>query len=328
MSKFSLKYLTAAAVLMLSCSIFTVDSAWGRESNEDMHISSPLFDINDVWPEKETNPSIDPVGNTFTAPEATATVRRANKENKKAPEKLPFVMPPVNTPQDLVTSWGYGGRENLYNGIILKASSQGWPHSTHVALHPLLLKSLLACESGFDPTAVSYTGALGIAQITPDTARRFGLSWSGCRNPNQAIPVGVKVLAEKAKVVIDPGNYHKLMGLAPEQCLYASNVAKAYEKLGAPTPQQYWYLMLGAYNGGGGTILRAMSIAWKQGKDPREWSNLVGDPGNMSASPLYLACTDIYKGGAAGKYRELSAYPVKIINLYNKSVDQEYRISR
>lgn len=39
-----------------------------------------------------------------------------------------------------------------------------------------LLKALIATESGFDPAAVSPKGAIGLMQVTPATAARFGVS--------------------------------------------------------------------------------------------------------------------------------------------------------
>ena len=38
-----------------------------------------------------------------------------------------------------------------------------------------LLQALVAAESGFDPAAVSPKGAIGLMQVMPDTARRFGV---------------------------------------------------------------------------------------------------------------------------------------------------------
>jgi soluble lytic murein transglycosylase-like protein len=38
-----------------------------------------------------------------------------------------------------------------------------------------LLQALIATESGFDPLAVSPKGAVGLMQIMPDTAQRFGV---------------------------------------------------------------------------------------------------------------------------------------------------------
>ena len=38
-----------------------------------------------------------------------------------------------------------------------------------------LLQAVVAAESGFDPDAVSAKGAIGLMQVMPDTARRFGV---------------------------------------------------------------------------------------------------------------------------------------------------------
>jgi hypothetical protein len=40
---------------------------------------------------------------------------------------------------------------------------------------PLLVHSLIQVESGYNPYAVSSKGALGLMQLMPDTARRFGV---------------------------------------------------------------------------------------------------------------------------------------------------------
>ncbi|WP_228124529.1 lytic transglycosylase domain-containing protein [Glaciimonas soli] len=42
-------------------------------------------------------------------------------------------------------------------------------------LDPALLKAVMATESGFNPTAVSAKGAIGLMQIMPDTAERYGM---------------------------------------------------------------------------------------------------------------------------------------------------------
>ncbi|MGM9992661.1 MAG: transglycosylase SLT domain-containing protein [Candidatus Bruticola sp.] len=317
-----------ALIFSLALALIPNSAAYANDAADELRISSPLFQIDDVWPEKDTIPAIEPIGSgaQYTKP---SYIRRPEPQDvQPTKENLPTLsMPAITSPEDLQTSWGYGTRENSYNGYIFNSVAKVWPHQKVVPLNPLLLKSLLACESGFDPEAVSYTGAVGIAQLTPETAKRFGLGWSASRDPQQAIPAGVKVLAEKAKVIIDPGNYHKMMGLTPDRCLYAQKVAAAYQKYGVPSTEQYWCLMLAAYNGGGGTILRAMAIASDRGLDPRQWVNLVGDMNAPHNTPLYLACQDIFRGGALSKYREIANYPGKIIKLYNKSVTQEQNIS-
>ena len=42
-------------------------------------------------------------------------------------------------------------------------------------LQPALLKAIMAAESGFNPKAVSPKGAIGLMQVMPDTAERYGL---------------------------------------------------------------------------------------------------------------------------------------------------------
>ncbi|MDY7579729.1 lytic transglycosylase domain-containing protein [Herbaspirillum sp. RTI4] len=43
------------------------------------------------------------------------------------------------------------------------------------SIEPALLKAVMAVESGFNPAAVSPKGAVGLMQIMPQTARRYGL---------------------------------------------------------------------------------------------------------------------------------------------------------
>jgi soluble lytic murein transglycosylase-like protein len=38
-----------------------------------------------------------------------------------------------------------------------------------------LVKSIMAAESNFDPNAVSRTGAIGLMQLMPDTAKEYGI---------------------------------------------------------------------------------------------------------------------------------------------------------
>ncbi len=56
---------------------------------------------------------------------------------------------------------------------------------------PALLKAVASAESGFDPDAVSSTGAVGLMQIMPDTARQLGIDPS---DPVQSIRGAAKYL--------------------------------------------------------------------------------------------------------------------------------------
>src|SRR5437867_2302423 len=57
---------------------------------------------------------------------------------------------------------------------------------------PELVKAVARVESNYNPRAVSYKGALGLMQLLPETAKRFGVSnvW----DPQQNIEGGVKFL--------------------------------------------------------------------------------------------------------------------------------------
>jgi Transglycosylase SLT domain len=64
-----------------------------------------------------------------------------------------------------------------------------------------LLQALIAAESGFDPEAISVKGAIGLMQIMPDTARRFGVDsdrWSSVesklKNPRLNLQLGARYL--------------------------------------------------------------------------------------------------------------------------------------
>jgi Transglycosylase SLT domain len=220
---------------------------------------------------------------------------------------------------DLQTDWGYGPAENSYNDLIEKAIAENWEDPEN-PLDPLMFKALIAVESAFKTKAYSRTGCAGLVQLAPDTAKRFGLSLSPVDErliPEKAIPVGVKVLAEKQRVVLQPDNYYGiLLGRPDKKLSFGTTVHNHYQQKGKPQGQDLLHLGFASYNGGGGTIMRAMAKAVEMGKNPLDWNSLVGS--GPADSPLFAACQMIYKGGAHGKYREMSEYPRKILALTSK----------
>lgn len=217
----------------------------------------------------------------------------------------PCVAEPAPPSQDpLWTNWGFA-RENQFNEPIASAAA-AWPE-----LPPRLFKALVAAESAFNPTAVSRTGAAGLVQLTTTSAVRHGLSLSPIDErmvPSRCLPVGVAVLREKHDVVTQPN-----VGTP-----YGAKVAEAYAKLGMPSGDDLWKLDLAAYNGGGGTVLRAMANAYDRGMDPRSWDNLVGT--EPRESPLYAAVLEIYgERSAMAKYHEMARYPGRVLGFRDRT---------
>lgn len=60
-------------------------------------------------------------------------------------------------------------------------------------LDPALVKAVIAVESSFEPDAVSAKGAVGLMQIVPETAERYGVAGDATRSvgKNCAIPQSI-----------------------------------------------------------------------------------------------------------------------------------------
>ncbi|MEF3193241.1 MAG: lytic transglycosylase domain-containing protein [Halothiobacillaceae bacterium] len=74
-----------------------------------------------------------------------------------------------------------------YDGIIHAAAAQH-------GIPPGLVKAVIHVESGFNPKATSRAGAMGMMQLMPKTARRFGVS--NAYDPVQNIMGGVRYLRD------------------------------------------------------------------------------------------------------------------------------------
>ncbi|MBV8853438.1 MAG: lytic transglycosylase domain-containing protein [Sinobacteraceae bacterium] len=65
------------------------------------------------------------------------------------------------------------------------------------ALRPELLRAVIVVESAFNPRAVSRRGALGLMQLRPETAHRYGVA--DAFDPEQNVAAGARYLRDLLK---------------------------------------------------------------------------------------------------------------------------------
>jgi membrane-bound lytic murein transglycosylase F len=109
-----------------------------------------------------------------------------------------------------------------------------------------LLASIAYQESNFDPTAINWTGASGLMQIMPKTARSVGVSKDSLFKPAQSV-------------------------------LAASRLLKIYEKsfTSISNEEQRIKMTLASYNCGLGHVMDARALTRKHGKNPFLWKDNV-----------------------------------------------------
>ena len=76
---------------------------------------------------------------------------------------------------------------NAYAEIVKKAAREQ-------NLDQALLRAVIAAESGYDPNAVSSKGAIGLMQLMPETAQRYGVS--NIYDPAQNVHAGARYLRD------------------------------------------------------------------------------------------------------------------------------------
>jgi hypothetical protein len=63
-------------------------------------------------------------------------------------------------------------------------------------LDPALIHAVIEAESKYNPDAVSGKGAIGLMQVMPETARRYGVGAKELRVPERNIATGAQYLAD------------------------------------------------------------------------------------------------------------------------------------
>jgi len=111
-------------------------------------------------------------------------------------------------------------------------------------IQPALVRAVIVIESGFNPKAVSRKGAIGLMQLLPTTARRYGVT--NIYDPEQNVRAGVHYLrdllarygsdVELALAAYNAGEdaverYGRKIPPFPETLNYVPSVMAVYQKL-------------------------------------------------------------------------------------------------
>ena len=158
----------------------------------------------------------------------------------------------VRNPGDFRLRAPWGKRPDLLENPAL----EGKPFQAHVIvaakgtqLVPALIHAVITAESNYNPNAVSEKGAVGLMQLMPGTARRYGVKDKEIKHPEKNIMAGSQYLADLIRmfdgdlklalagynagenVVVRYG--HKVPPYAETQA-YVPRVLRVYDQLRLP----------------------------------------------------------------------------------------------
>ena len=146
---------------------------------------------------------------------------------------------PADSPAATVASHGVDwlARSAKYDATIDSAAKVN-------TLQPALVRAVIVVESGFNPRALSKKGAVGLMQLNPKTAKRYGVK--DIYDPEQNIRAGAHYLKdllarfgsnlELALAAYNAGEdaverYHRHVPPYPETMSYVPNVMRVYQRL-------------------------------------------------------------------------------------------------
>ena len=118
--------------------------------------------------------------------------------------KLAVGMPDTNLGR--LEVYGYGGASAAVQRRLLNSSNLARYEATirkHANAHGVdvnLVKAVMAAESGFNSSAISPKNAMGLMQVIPPTAARYGVSAEQLMNPDRNIYAGVRYLRDLSRM--------------------------------------------------------------------------------------------------------------------------------
>ena len=148
------------------------------------------------------------------------------------------------------------------------------------------LAAIAFCESGFEPDAVSRFGATGLMQVMPSSAAAVGVEPESLTNPESNIKAAAKIIERIDRSLRDK----------------------------VDDPEERLKFVLASYNSGLGHIYDSMSIAEKNGLDPKKWWGNTGVAILMKSRPEYFNDPIVKHGYFRG--RETADFVDKVMSIY------------
>lgn len=174
---------------------------------------------------------------------------------------------------------------SIKGGKISKYDKEIKQHSKMINWDWRLVASLIYQESQFHPELRGWSGAFGIMQMMPETARKFGV------NPKSSVSDQIKA-GLKLKMHIDK--------FLPAEI---------------KDPEERIKFILASYNAGVYHVLDARNLARKYGKNPNIWSDNVDYYMKLKSKPKYYNDAVVKYGYSRGK--ETYDFVVEILERYN-----------
>lgn len=163
-------------------------------------------------------------------------------------------------------------------------------HAKELSWDWRLLAAQAYVESRFDPSITSqWSGAVGLMQIMPSTAKAYGVAPSTLTDPEVSIALATRILQ-----TLDRG--------------MASRVAD---------PQERLKFVIAAYNSGPAHIYDAIALASKIGKNPQVWDGNVAEALLLKSNPEYYNDPVVKHGYFRG--RQTVTYVDEVMDFYDKA---------
>ncbi len=191
-----------------------------------------------------------------------------------------FELSKLNMPPSLTLDLSSGVVSPYDNFFKQYAKEIGWDWR--------LLAAIGYVESRFDDNVHSWSGAKGIMQIMPSTARAYKADPDAWTKPEGSIALSTRILAD---------------------------ITKSMKKR-VQNPSEQIKFVLAAYNSGPAHIYDAIALAKATGRNPQVWDGQVSEALLLKASPDFFNHPDVKFGYFRG--RQTTIYVNEVLKVYDR----------